>query len=67
MSDWEVTSKVRGNKSNIVSLLMTAGLSHIVGSEWIYCIKNKSTGEEKFVGADDEDDLGRKIADGDFE
>lgn len=73
MSKWEVTNKTSDPASDAADFLFmigTLGLSKVVGLDLSanrYEIVNKDTGETKTVVAKDADDLGERIAKGEFD
>ncbi len=66
MSNWKIVETVRDDAKNAASLLFTLGafgLDHTQG----YVIEHRSTGERKTVSANSEDELERRIAEGEFD
>jgi hypothetical protein len=70
MSDWKIID-VKGQE--LAAAVMTLGASVIMNKVFgaevssVFTIQNEETGEIRHVVAADEDELGEKIANGDFD
>ncbi|MBI4127842.1 MAG: hypothetical protein HY459_02095 [Parcubacteria group bacterium] len=70
MSDgWEVIGTEGGSDpiSAILEMAVYVGSNGALKPSTTYVVENKETGEIRTVTASDEDELGLKIADGDFD
>jgi hypothetical protein len=68
MSKWEVVDKSGAGATNLIMNACTLGAYGLLGrSTSNYTIKNTDTGETKSVQAEDSDELGSRIANGDFD
>jgi len=67
MSDWKVIGKRDAIVRNLITDVLTCGLTAAAGHrDSVYTLEHKDTGEIRTITTEDNYTLGQRIADGDF-